>query len=516
MVDATQRPGPRELVLLASVFGVALAGLVYELVAGTLSTYLLGASVLVFSLVIGWFLFAMGVGAWVAQYVPEGEEPRAFVAAEIVVALIGGTSALALFAAFTWLGEGYTLVLAVVTLLVGALVGIEIPLILRILKQQVDLRVAVSHVLALDYVGALAGSIAFPLVLLPLLGAVRAAALLGLLNVGVAWLALGVLHRHIANWRTWTAGSIGVAVLLGIVLVTGGGTTRWLEDQLYQDTVVFAEDTAYQRMVVTRWRGDTRLYLNGHLQFSSVDEYRYHEALVLPALGSTHPERVLILGGGDGLALQRVLSHPAVRSVDLVDLDPEVTAAFRDHPALAGLSDEALRDPRVTLHHMDAVKYLEEVAGRYDVVIVDLPDPNDDALSRLYALSTFRLALRRLEDDGTLVTQSTSPFYAPDAFWCIVATLEAAVADGPVARDVHPAHVQVPSFGEWGFAVVTPAGTHPRDADLPADTRFLDSTALDAMWTFPKDMARRPVEVNRLTTARLAQYYQRGWKRYRQ
>ena len=502
--------------LLTSVFGVALAGLVYELVAGTLSTYLLGASVLVFSLVIGWFLFAMGVGAFVAQYVDEGDEPRAFVAAEIIVAAVGGTSALVLFASFTWFGEGYTVVLAIVTLIVGALVGVEIPLLLRILKQQVDLRVAVSHVLALDYVGALAGSIAFPLVLLPFLGAVRAAALLGLLNIGVAWLALGVLYRHIPSWRAWTGISVGVAVLLSGVLVTGGGTTRWLEDQLYQDTVVFAEDTAYQRMVVTRWRDDTRLYLNGHLQFSSADEYRYHEALVLPALGLTHPERVLILGGGDGLATKRVLGHPAVRSVDLVDLDPEVTAAFREHPALAGLSDGALRDPRVTLHHQDALKFLEETTQRYDVVIVDLPDPNDDALSRLYALSTFRLALRRLEDSGTLVTQATSPFYAPDAFWCIVATLEEAVSDGPIARAVHPAHVQVPSFGEWGFALVTPKHVDPRSAELPTDARFLDAVALQAMWAFPKDMARRPVEVNRLSTAALARYYEQGWKRYRQ
>jgi spermidine synthase len=515
-VTSRGTPGPRELVLLTTVFGVALAGLVYELVAGTLSTYLLGASVLVFSLVIGWFLFAMGVGAFVAQYVPEGREPRAFVAAEIVVAAVGGTSALVLFAAFAALGEGYTVVLALVTLVVGVLVGIEIPLLLRILKQQVDLRVAVSHVLAIDYVGALAGSIAFPLVLLPYLGAVRAAALLGLLNIAVAWLALVVLHRHIPAWRSWTGGSVGVAVVLVGVFATGGGTTRWIEDQLYQDTVIFAEDTAYQRMVVTRWRDDTRLYLNGHLQFSSADEYRYHEALVLPALGLTHPERVLVLGGGDGLAIRRVLRHPSVRQVDLVDLDPEVTEAFRTHPALADLSGEALRDPRVSIHHLDALKFLEDATGRYDVVIIDLPDPNDDALSRLYALSTFRLALRRLEDQGTLVTQATSPFYAPDAFWCIVSTLEAAIADGPVAREVHPAHVQVPSFGEWGFALVTPAGTDPRTADLPAETRFLDAVALDAMWAFPKDMARRPVEVNRLSTAMLARYYERGWKRYRQ
>ncbi|MCB9675066.1 MAG: polyamine aminopropyltransferase [Alphaproteobacteria bacterium] len=502
--------------MLASVFGVALAGLVYELVAGTLSTYLLGASVTVFSLVIGWFLFAMGMGAFVAQYVPERHEARAFVVAEIAVAAVGGTSALALFTAFAVVGEGYVFVLALVTLAVGALVGVEIPLILRILKQHVDLRIAVSHVLALDYLGALAGSIAFPLVLLPWLGAVRAAALLGLLNVGVAWMAIAVLRRGIPDWKPWTAASGAIAVGLFGVLVTGAGTTRWLEDQLYQDEVIFAADTGYQRMVVTRWHDDVRLYLNGNLQFSSIDEYRYHEALVLPPLLATRAERVLILGGGDGLAVRRVLDFADPRVVDLVDLDPAVTRIFTENSALAALSGGALADPRVVVHHEDAVKFLERTTDRYDVVILDLPDPNDADLARLYAVSTYRLALRRLRDGGALVTQATSPYYAPEAFWCIVATLEEAVQDGPVARSVHASHVQVPSFGEWGFAVVMPAGVDPATLPVPAGTRFLDAPALAAMWTFPRDMQRRPVEVNRLGDAVLAKYYKRGWTHYRQ
>ncbi|MEZ4318053.1 MAG: polyamine aminopropyltransferase [Myxococcota bacterium] len=510
------RLGGRDVVLLASVFGVAMAGLVYELVAGTLSTYLLGASVTVFSLVIGWFLFAMGLGAWLAQFVPEREESRAFVVAEILVAAVGGTSALVLFAAFAALGEGYPVVLALVTLLVGVLVGVEIPLLLRILERNVDLKVAVSQVLALDYVGALAGSIAFPVVLLPWLGAVRAAALIGLMNVAVAYLAIGVLRSRIADWRAWVgAGAIVGAGLVGI-LVTGAGTTRWLEDQLYQDEVIFALDTPYQRVIVTRWRDDVRLYLNGHLQFSSIDEYRYHEALVLPALAATRPGRVLVLGGGDGLAVQRILADPAVQHVDLVDLDPAVTQAFTEHAVLAGLSGGALSDPRVSVHHMDAVKFLEGAESRYDVIVLDLPDPNDSGLARLYAVSTYRLALRRLDERGALVTQATSPFYAPEAFWCIVATLEEAVALEGRGRVVHPSHVQVPSFGEWGFATVTAPGVDPSALAMPADTRFLDADALRAMWAFPRDMERRPVEVNRLSDAVLAQYYKRGWTHYRQ
>ena len=204
--------------LLGSVFAVAVAGLIYELVAGTLSTYLLGGSVVVFSLVIGLFLFAMGMGAFAAQWI-HGQLERRFVEAELALGLLGGSSALGLFWSFAFFDEGYTIALVAVCLVVGALVGVEIPLLLRILEKRVEVRVAVSHVLALDYVGALAGSLVFPLLLLPWLGAVRAAALVGMLNLAVAGLGLWWLGDRIPNRRSlWGIAGIGLA-WLGTVLV---------------------------------------------------------------------------------------------------------------------------------------------------------------------------------------------------------------------------------------------------------------------------------------------------------
>jgi spermidine synthase len=513
--EAASQAGSKGVVLLGSVFAVAAAGLVYELVAGTLSTYLLGGSVLVFSLVIGWFLFAMGAGAYAAKYV-EDELFAAFVAAEIALALVGGLSAVALFTAFAAVGSGYPVALAVVVGATGALVGVEIPLLLRIVEERVSsVRVAVSHVLALDYAGALLGSVAFPLVLLPWLGVVRASALLGLMNLAVAAATLAAFGGEIRGVRRlWSATSV-VGVVLTVVMATGGRATTWLEDTLYDDEIVFAESTSYQRVVVTRWREDLRLFLDGHLQFSTVDEHRYHEALVHPALGAVgSPESVLILGGGDGLAARRVLDHPTVRRVDLVDLDPDLVALFRDHPALSVLSGNALTDPRLTVHHDDAVRFLETSTDRWDAILIDLPDPNDAQLARLYAESTYQLALRRLTDRGALVTHATSPFHAPDAFWCIVATLESAVAQDPVPRDVFPYHAHVPSFGEWGWVVAIPRGVDPRTVDLPDTARFLDADALSAMFAFPRDLERRDVRVNRLGDPVLADYYRRGWRAY--
>ena len=499
----------RGILLLGSVFAVAAAGLVYELIAGTLSTYLLGSSVLVFSIVIGLFLSAMGLGAWLAQYV-RTELARTFVLAEIVLGLVGGLSALGLFAAFAS-GASYQVVLFGVSVVIGALVGLEIPLLLRILEKTVDVRVAVSHVLALDYVGALAGSVLFPLLLLPHLGLVRSAALLGLLNVAVAFLALWMLGSEIARRGRLVAGGSAVAALLLAVMIGGGRATTWLEDQLYSDPVVLATSSQYQRVVVTRWRDDARLYLDGHLQFSSKDEYRYHEALVHPAMASVDkPAQVLILGGGDGLAIREVLRWEGVHRVVLVDLDPAVTELFGDNDALAQLNEGALRDDRVTVVHGDAVQYLEQTADRFDVIVMDLPDPNDEQLARLYAVPTFRLAKMRLRAGGALVTQATSPYYAREAFWCIAATMRS------VFGRVEPYHAHVPSFGEWGWVL---ARSSEAELELPAtlmdDLRFLDADTLQTIFVFPADLEEPAgIEVNRLADARLARYYTQGWRRW--
>ncbi|MEL6346085.1 MAG: polyamine aminopropyltransferase [Myxococcota bacterium] len=494
----------RQLVLLTSVFLVAVAGLVYELIAGTLTTYLLGSSVLAFSVVIGLFLSAMGLGAFLAQYIKR-DLIGAFINAEIALAAVGGSSALVLFWSFAILTDGYQLMLGLVCLACGALVGVEIPLLLRILEERVDLRVAASHVLALDYAGALLGSLAFPLLLLPQLGLVRAAALLGLMNLGVA-----AVTQYILNVRRRGAqlAMVVIAIALSAIFIGGGQATSWLEDRLYSDPVLLSKTTAYQRVVVTRWRDDLRMYVEGHLQFSSQDEYRYHEALVHPAMASASERKaILILGGGDGLAAREVLKHPGVAEIDLVDLDPAVTDLFSSHPLLTAINEDALNDDRVTIHNQDAIKFLEQATRRWDVIIMDLPDPNDAALSRLYTVASFRLASRRLRSGGALVSQATSPFYAPEAFWCIVETAR----EGMASHEIHPYHAQVPSFGEWGFILAANQGPSPL-VGLES-RRFLTDAVYRSMFDFPVDLAPRRVQANHLADAVLARYYRDGWMR---
>jgi len=292
----------------------------------------------------------------------------------------------------------------------------------------------------------------------------------------------------------------------------------FFEDLLYQDAIIYSKTTRYQRIVLTRWREDIRLYLNGNIQFSSIDEARYHEALVIPALEAcARPGDVLILGGGDGMTAREVLKYSSVRRVVLVDIDPVMTAIGRERPELRRLNQNALNSPRVQVVHMDAMQFVENSKAAFDAIIVDLPDPSTGALSKLYSRSFYSLCARRLRAGGVLVTQATSPFFAPEAFWCIVKTLGSAVAadEGRDGLMAIPFHVNVPSFGEWGFALAARQPIDPNRLAVSVSTRFLNTQRMQAMFSFGNDAGPpESVEINRLEYPVLHEYYKRGWKRF--
>jgi len=299
-----------------------------------------------------------------------------------------------------------------------------------------------------------------------------------------------------------------VLLLLTVGLIKADALTSLAEDGLFADEIVYTRTTPYQRIVVTRSRAGFQLFLNGHLQFSSADEYRYHEALVHPAMTlAGKPRRVLILGGGDGLALREVLKHPAVEAVTLVDLDPDMTELSEHFGPLAELNRHAFADPRVQVVNQDAMIWLEEQGPRFDVAIVDFPDPNSFALGKLYTTRFYRLLRGHLETDGAVAIQSTSPLFSRRSFWCIVRTLEAA---GFSAR---PYHVAVPSFGIWGFNLARLAPFEP-PTHAPPGLRFLTDSALTAMFNMPADLSPLPVEVNRLDNQILVRYYDSEWRRW--
>ena len=502
--QAPSAPRPIDVALLASVFVIAACGLLYELAAGALASYVLGDSVLQFSTVIGTYLFAMGVGSWLSRYF-ERQLPAHFLRIELLVALVGGALPATLFIANAYVPGAFRVLLYGMVLLVGTLVGLEIPLVMRILKRNVQLKDLVSQVLTFDYLGALAVSLAFPLLLVPQLGLVRTGLLFGFMNAAVAVWALW-LFRH--ELRRLGAHALACAAVLGALLAGLLGAehiTRFAEDKFYQDRIVISSASPYQRIVVTQGRAGHRLYLNGNLQFAERDEYRYHEALVHPAMAAHGaPRRVAVLGGGDGMAVREVLRYPGVESVTLVELDPAMTRLFGDNPTLRRLNADALASPKVRIVNTDAFQWLQEGDDTYDVIVVDFPDPTNFAIGKLYTNSFYALLDQRLAASGYAVVQTTSPLVARKSFWTVVQTIESV---GLAAR---PYHAHVPSFGEWGFVI---ASRRPwrAPAALPEGLRFLDAQSLPLLFDFPLDMARVPAEVNRLSNQVLVHTYEQEW-----
>ncbi len=492
--------------LLVSVFIVASCGLAYELIAGALASYLLGDSVMQFSTVIGVYLFAMGIGSWLSKYV-KGNLLLRFIQIELLVGLLGGLSAGLLFLLFTLHNGPFRFTLYGLVLLIGILVGLEIPLIMRILKREVKFDDLVAKVLSFDYIGALAVSVLFPLLLAPHLGLVRSALLFGLMNAAVAAWALWLFRDRIGPLAALRTQCIAVIALLIAAFGFAGQFVSLAEANLYAEDIVHAESSPYQRIVVTKVRDETRLYLNHNLQFSSRDEYRYHEALVHPGLATLPGARnILVLGGGDGMAVREILKYPQVEHITLVDLDPRMTDLFSRSPLLKTLNADALNSPKLKIVNADALQWLEASDAMFDFVVVDFPDPSNHALGKLYSTAFYRLLKQHVAETGRVVVQATSPMYAREAYWTIVTTLEAA------GWQTAPYHALVPSFGEWGYIL---AGKRPytAPATIRVATRFITPDALPALFHFPADMARVATEANRLDNQNLVRVFEREWGR---
>ena len=496
----------RTPILFLNVLIIAACGLVYELLAGTVASYVLGDSVTQFSLIIGIYLSALGVGAWLSRFLDNDLAAR-FVDVELAVALIGGLSAPLLFLGFSRL-EWFRLFLYLVVFTIGVLVGLELPILMRILKEHLAFKDLVARVLSFDYIGSLAAAVLFPMFLMPRLGLVRTSIVFGLLNAAVGLYGTWLLRPLLRGVVVLRIRAAVVTVILLVAFFRADTLTTLAEDQLYADDIVYTTSSPYQRILVTNNPAGFQLFLNGNLQFSSADEYRYHEALVHPAMSSlAGPRRVLILGGGDGLALREVLKYTTVEQVTLVDLDPKMTSLAEAFPPLGELNRHAYRDPRLRVVNEDAMIWIERIRDRFDVAIIDFPDPSSFSLGKLYTTRFYRLLRARLTPDAVVSVQCTSPLNAPRAYWCIIRTMEAS------GLHVRPYQATVPSFGVWGFALARQrpfdAPTHVRVA-----ARFLDAPTLASLFIFPRDMAAVPVEINRLDNQMLVRYYEEEWRKW--
>ncbi len=496
------------VVLLSTILVVASCGIIYELIIGTVSSYLLGNSVFQFSITIGFFMFSMGVGSWLSKFLT-GDYIRNFVAIEIAIALVGGISSTLLFMAFPFARPLYELTMYSLIFVIGVLVGMEIPILTTLMAKGDQIKDSIANVLSLDYIGALFGSVAFPLLLLPSLGLVQSSFAIGLINILVATINVVVFKEHLRHYQQMLAVCFAIIVALVAFIFFGNHITRFAEQQLYFDQVIYTEQTPYQKLVVTRSpiNKEQRLYIDGHIQFSSRDEYRYHEFLVHPAMSLINDgANVLILGGGDGLAAREVLKYPSVKHIDLVDIDPAMLRLGKDLPILKRINESSMSNPRLSLHAQDAFTFINQPGTLYDAVIIDMPDPHNEAINKLYAREFYTMIKRRMRPGAAVVTQSSSPFFTPRVFWSIEATL-ASVFDHTLSYKT-----ALPSFGIWGFNMARSGTGFPNDFRFDVPTRSLTQSTMNAAKAFGKDLAKREVPINSIMEPKLYLLYEQDLK----
>ena len=495
----------KEIALLFGTFLIAISGLIYELLEGTLSSYLLGDSIFHFSLVIGLFMSSMGIGAWLSRFIEKNLE-KAFIQLQLTIALVGGFSAFILFFAFAYI-ENYSAFLYLITILLGTMLGIEIPLIIRILKESFSLKTNISNVFTVDYIGALFASLLFPLILVPKLGLMQTSFLFGMVNLFVASMAWYIFKELLG--KRFLIYIFTIFVILSIGFWQSSKLITMIENRLYKNHIIYSAQTSYQKIIVTANRGRVQFYINGAIQFDTIDEHRYHESLVHPVMttGKSH-DNILIIGGGDGMAVREVLKYKDVNHITLVDLDPAITKLFKENKTLSRLNSNAYDNKKVKVVNQDAWKFIENATTLYDVIILDLPDPNNISLSRLYSETFYKLLKGQLSKSGAMVTQATSPLFSHKAFWSIKKTMQS------TNLYTQPYHTYIPSFGEWGFVLIS---HFPIDFKLKSsikNLKYLNQEIMDKMTIFAKDIDEVKVDSNRLSNHRLIKYYDEGWEKW--
>lgn len=509
----------QSFVLKACIFGTGLAGIVSEYVLATLATYLLGNAVLQWTLILSFMLFAMGIGSRLSKYI-RGPLFDTFIGVEFSLSILCASSAVTAYLLSAYI-VNIAPIIYLLSIIIGILIGLEIPIAIRLNGTFEELRANISSVMENDYYGALLGGLLFAFIALPRLGLTYTPILLGAINFIIA-ATLFLKYRHLFKYRrTLTLGLILIPAALMILTFLAEPIVLYGEQQKYRDRVVFQKQTPYQMIVVTQWKDDYWLYLNGNEQFSSYDEERYHEPLVHPAMTlSAAKENILILGGGDGLAIREVLKYPQVKKIVLVDIDPAMTELGTSHPILVDLNAGSMKDPRVQIINQDAYIYLKRTDQIFDVIIIDLPDPKSVDLARLYSLQFYQLIKQHLSREGVVVTQATSPFFARDAFFSILKSMRAA---GIPATALHN---NIPTMGEWGWVlgINSPKVNSDELKDHLAqlrfdkiDTRYLNQEALRGMLSFGKGFFDRLTEISVNSELNLSvySYYRNGkWDVY--
>lgn len=507
-------------ILKLALFATGLSGIVAEYILSTLATNFLGDSVFQWSMILSVMLFSMGIGSRLSKYFTK-HLLETFIAIELLLSFFVSYSSL-----FAYTASSFTiytgLIIYTLSIIIGVFIGLEIPLVIRLNDSFQSLRINIAAVMEMDYLGSLVGGLFFVFIGLPYLGLTYTPFVLGLVNFMVAMLLFLITRKELKNNNGKKVMMISSFVL--VVLSLGFFIAKPLilfgEQQKYQDKIVYEKQSKYQKIVITEWKDNYWLYINGNLQLSTLDEDKYHEVIVHPIMTlNKAPQDVLILGGGDGCAVREVLKYPTVNKVTLVDLDPEMTKVGQEHPVFVDVNKNALNHSKVKVLNEDGYTFLEQTKEMYDVIIVDLPDPKSVELGRLYSYEFYKLCNKQLRKNGFIITQAGSPYYNTKAYNCIDLTLTKA------GFSTAKLHNQVLTLGEWGWVL----GAKNEEKEklnqklkkLSFDhikTKWIDNEAMQLITSFGKNIYfddSSIVEVNQIHNPVLYHYYLKGnWDTY--
>ena len=536
------------------IFIMGGCGLAYEYTFSKIASDLLGNSVQQWAVVIAIMLFCMGVGAEIQRFVSTQKVLPVLLYSQLVLALLGGFGPFLLLFTFGSYPHMFGLTLYGIICLVGIIIGFEIPLISRINEDySSDIRSNLARVLKMDYVGALAGALVWVFILPRFFNLHQIAYFLGFISLAATFLCWWFLREKIQARFFFLACFVSVSTLLGLGIVKSEQWAFHAEQKLFRDRIIFTETTPYQHIVITQSNyGAMRCYINGHIQFSSTDEYIYHENLVHPAMSLVHrPKRVLVLGGGDGLAVREILKYPTVEEITLVDLDSAMTDLAAQHPLFTQLNDGSLNSdkvkrlntsaissggsyqleipnqrriehhtahlelPSLEIFNIDAATFLQKTEGLFDVIICDFPDPTSPELAKLYSLHFYGQLKKRLAPEGFIAQQSTSPYRAKEAFLCIGRTMQAA------GLSAIPYHDHVPSFGEWGWWIASHQSITSEKQikkslrgiqSLPESTQYLTLELISSNLHFGKeDLISSETDITTISRSAILKHYLNGW-----
>ncbi len=511
----------RSPALKLALFATGLSGIVAEYILSTLATYFIGDSAVQWSLIVSVMLFSMGLGSRLSKFI-EGNLLLKFIGVEFLLSLLVSFSSLVAYSA-AGLTEYVGFIIYGMSILIGLLIGLEIPLVIRLNEEFESLKINVASVMEKDYLGSLVGGLFFAFVGLPILGLTYTPFILGFINLCVALLLYFTVRKEISAKRSKQIGI--TAVLLSLLMLSGilKGEEIILfgEQTRYKDKVVYSEQSKYQKIVITQWKNDYWLFINGNQQLSSLDEDKYHEALVHPAMQlSNQVKDVLILGGGDGCAVREILKYDKVENITLVDLDSMMTGLAQRHPVLTEMNDSSMSSSKLSIVNTDAFNFLEQGGKMYDVIIVDLPDPRSVELNRMYTKEFYDLCRLNLRPHGSLITQAGSPYFATQAYRCIDQTMASA------GFETLALHNHVLTLGEWGWILGQKSDwsqgrlkERARGLNFEGiDTKWINQEAMLLMSSFGKDIyfeVTDSIKINHIQDPVLYRYYLKGnWDLY--